>query len=60
MVFSAANGQELAERFIEIAEHRDKYVAAITPELLDEYSWEKQGDKLVAAHDALAAMKGNQ
>lgn len=60
LVFSAGNGQELAERFIEIAEHRDKYVAAITPELLDEYSWEKQGDKLVAAHDALAAMKGNQ
>jgi glycosyltransferase involved in cell wall biosynthesis len=60
LVFTAGNGTELAEKYIEIAEHRDKYVAAITPELLSEYSWERQGDKLVAAHDALALMKGNQ
>ena len=59
LVFTAGNGAELAERFKEITIHRDKYVAAITPELLAEYSWERQGDKLVAAHDALA-MKGNQ
>ena len=59
LVFTAGNGSELAERFKEITIQRDKYVAAITPELLAEYSWERQGDKLVAAHDALA-MKGNQ
>ena len=59
LVFTAGNGSELAERFKEITIHRDKYVAAITPELLAEYSWERQGDKLVTAHDALA-MKGNQ
>ena len=54
LVFTAEKADELAECFIEIAEHRDKYVAAITPELLNEYSWERQGDKLVAAHDELA------
>ena len=60
LVFKAGKGDLLAERFIEITNHRDKFVAAITPELLAEYSWEQQGDKLVAAHDALYAMKGNQ
>lgn len=59
LVFTAGNASELAACFSEISEHREKYMAAITPELLAEYSWERQGDKLVAAHDALAAMKGN-
>ena len=59
LIFKAGDGAELAERFKEITINRAKYVAAITPELLTEYSWERQGDKLVAAHDALA-MKGNQ
>jgi glycosyltransferase involved in cell wall biosynthesis len=60
LVFNAGKGDELAARFIEITENRDQYVAAITPELLAEYSWERQGDKLVAAFDTLASMKGNQ
>ena len=60
LVFTAGNSDELAACYVEIAEHREKYVAAITPELLEEYSWEQQGDKLVSAFDALASMKGNQ
>lgn len=60
LVFTAGDADQLAARFIEITENRNQYLAAITSTLLDEYSWERQGDKLVAAHDALAAMKGNQ
>ena len=56
VVFTAENSSELATAFKEIALNRSKYVAAITPNLLDEYAWEHQGDKLLAAHDHLAQL----
>ena len=56
VVFTAENSQELSAAYEEIARNRSKYVAAITPNLLDEYAWERQGDKLLAAHDHLATL----
>jgi glycosyltransferase involved in cell wall biosynthesis len=56
VVFTAENSSELATAFKEMALNRSKYVAAITPNLLDEYAWEHQGDKLLAAHDHLAQL----
>jgi glycosyltransferase involved in cell wall biosynthesis len=54
VVFTAENSQELAAAYEEITLNRARYVAAITPQLLDEYAWEHQGDKLLAVHDQLA------
>jgi glycogen synthase len=54
LVFSAGSAKELAIRFKEVSADRARFVAAITPEMLDEYSWEHQGVKLVNAHQALA------
>lgn len=55
LVFTAGLADELAERFIQITTERARFTAAITEAMLDEYSWEHQGDKLVAAHDGLAS-----
>lgn len=54
LVFTAGNADELALRFAEIAADRARFTAAITESMLDEYSWERQGVKLIATHDALA------
>lgn len=54
LVFTAGEARELALRFKEITIDRARFVAAISESMLDEYSWERQGDKLIAAHDALA------
>lgn len=54
LVFTAGRAYELAERFEEITINRRRFLDAITESMLDEYSWELQGDKLVAAHDELA------
>lgn len=56
LVFTAGLADELADRFIEIAAERERFTSAITESMLDEYSWERQGDKLVAAHDGLAML----
>ncbi len=55
LVFTAGQADELAECFIKIAAERSGYSTAITESMLDEYSWERQGDKLVAVHDELAS-----
>lgn len=55
LVFTAGLSDELAECFIHIASERERFAAAITDSMLDEYSWERQSDKLVAAHDGLAS-----
>ena len=54
LVFTAGDADELALRFQEITTDRARFTAAITESMLDEYSWERQGDKLISAHDALA------
>jgi glycosyltransferase involved in cell wall biosynthesis len=54
LVFTAGNAEGLAQRFTEIAMDRFRFTAAITDFMLDEYSWERQGVKLIATHDALA------
>ena len=53
VIFNDSN--KLAECFKAITANREQYVSAITAEWLDEYSWELQGDKLIAAHDELYA-----
>lgn len=55
LVFTAGLSDELADCFLQIAGERDRFAAAITDSMLDEYSWERQSDKLVAAHDRLAS-----
>lgn len=55
LVFTAGLGDELADCFVQITSERARFVGAITDSMLDEYSWERQGDKLVAAHDGLAS-----
>lgn len=55
LVFTAGLGDELADCFVQITSERARFVDAITDSMLDEYSWERQGDKLVAAHDGLAS-----
>jgi len=54
LVFTAGNANELAIRFKEVTADRARFAAAITPEMLDEYSWEHQGVKLTNAHQVLA------
>lgn len=54
LVFTAGNADELADRFIQITSDRVRFSSAITESMLDEYSWERQSDKLVGAHDGLA------
>lgn len=54
LVFTAGNAEELADRYKEMTSDRQLFVDAITETMLDEYSWERQGVKLVCAHDALA------
>jgi glycosyltransferase involved in cell wall biosynthesis len=54
LVFTAGHADELALRFAEIADDRARFTAAITDSMLEEYSWERQGVKLISAHDALA------
>lgn len=56
LVFTAGQADELAERYKEITSERPRFLEAITESMLDEYSWELQGDKLVSAHDALAGL----
>jgi glycosyltransferase involved in cell wall biosynthesis len=56
LVFTAGLGDELADRFIEIVDERARFTSAITESMLDEYSWERQGDKLVSTHDHLALL----
>lgn len=53
LVFSAGDADELAEAFLQITADRARFAGAITDAMLDEYSWELQADKLVAAHDDL-------
>ena len=60
LVFTAGDSQELGKRFIEIAANRERFTHAITDAMLDEYSWERQGDKLVFAHDSLAHLLKQQ
>lgn len=60
LVFTAGLADELAECFIRIANDRARFTAAITEAMLDEYSWERQGDKLVSAHDGLALLSKQQ
>jgi glycosyltransferase involved in cell wall biosynthesis len=55
LVFTADNSNELAECFEEISMNRVKYLGAISEAMLDEYSWEQQGGKLISAHDQLAS-----
>ena len=55
LVFTAGQADELAECFIKISTERSRYSGTITDSMLDEYSWERQGDKLVAVHDDLAS-----
>lgn len=57
LVFTAGKPLELAERFVDITANRANFLAAITESMLNEYSWELQGDKLVEVHDGLAALK---
>jgi glycosyltransferase involved in cell wall biosynthesis len=54
LVFIAGDADELADAFLQITAERSHFVGAITDAMLDEYSWELQADKLVAAHDGLA------
>ncbi|HEX7404369.1 MAG TPA: glycosyltransferase family 4 protein [Candidatus Nanopelagicaceae bacterium] len=54
LVFTAGDARELAARFEEITADRGRFTAAITESMLDEYSWERQGVKLIFTHDALA------
>lgn len=56
LVFTAGKAHELAECFEEITTDRSRFLGAITESMLDEYSWELQGDKLVAVHDGLAEL----
>ncbi|MBI3429357.1 MAG: glycosyltransferase family 4 protein [Actinobacteria bacterium] len=56
LVFPAGKAYELADRFERITVDRAQYLAAITESMLDEYSWELQGDKLVEVHDGLAQL----
>lgn len=56
LVFTADNFEELAKCFEEISVNRSRYLGAISEAMLDEYSWELQGDKLVSAHDELAIL----
>lgn len=60
LVFTAGLADELADRFIQIAAERALFTSAITESMLDEYSWERQGDKLVSAHDGLALLVKQQ
>lgn len=60
LVFTAGLANELAECFIRITAERARFTAAITEAMLDEYSWEHQGDKLVAAHDGVASQNSNR
>lgn len=60
LVFTAGLGDELAECFTQITTDRARFASAITDSMLDEYSWERQGDKLVAAHDRLASQIGSR
>jgi glycosyltransferase involved in cell wall biosynthesis len=60
LVFTAGLAEELADRFIEIVAERARFTSAITESMLDEYSWERQGDKLVSAHDHLALLTKQQ
>lgn len=57
LVFTAGNSHELAMRFEEIVSDHARFVAAITESMLEEYSWERQGGKLISAHDALSEVK---
>lgn len=58
LVFTAGKAYELADRFEEITSERARFVEAITESMLDEYSWELQGDKLVEEHDGLLQFAG--
>ena len=57
LVFTAGDSSELAEKFREIVTYRVRFVSAITEPMLDDYSWERQGGKLISAHDALVEVK---
>lgn len=60
LVFTAGLADELANCFIQITSDRARFAGAITESMLDEYSWERQGDKLVAAHDELASQNSSR
>jgi glycosyltransferase involved in cell wall biosynthesis len=60
LVFTAGLADELAECFVQITADRARFTSAITESMLDEYSWERQGDKLVSAHDGLALLVKQQ
>jgi glycosyltransferase involved in cell wall biosynthesis len=60
LVFTAGLSDELAECFVQITADRARFAGAITESLLDEYSWERQGDKLVSTHDGLALLVKQQ
>lgn len=60
LVFTAGLADELADCFIQITADRARFASAITEAMLDEYSWERQGDKLVATHDGLALLVKQQ
>lgn len=60
LVFTAGLADELADRFVQITAERAQYTGAITESMLDEYSWERQGDKLVSTHDCLALLVKQQ
>jgi glycosyltransferase involved in cell wall biosynthesis len=53
LVFIAGDADGLADTFLQITAEHARFVGAITETMLDEYSWELQADKLVAAHDGL-------
>lgn len=56
LVFTAGNADELAEAYKKITDEHPRFIKAITESMLDEYSWEQQGDKLIGAHDGLAQL----
>jgi len=60
LVFTAGLAEELADCFIQISAERARFTGAITESMLDEYSWERQGDKLVAAHDGFSSKNSNR
>lgn len=56
LVFTAGDSEDLASKFVEIVADHSRFVKAITEPMLDDYSWESQSGKLIAAHDQLAKL----
>lgn len=53
-VFEAGNAADLAEKCRRILAAKDRYRAALTPDLLETYSWESQEPKIRAAYSLVA------